>query len=47
MPKWVEIAHRFASKWNFAHCTGTIDGKHVQVVVVVVVVVIVVVVVVQ
>jgi len=31
MPKWVKIAHGFASKWNFVHCTGTMDGKHVQI----------------
>jgi len=30
MPKWVERVHGFASKWNFAHCTGTIKGKHVR-----------------
>jgi len=30
MSKWVERAHGFASKWNFAHCTGTMEGKHVQ-----------------
>jgi hypothetical protein len=31
MPKWVKIVHGFASKWNFTHCTGTMDGKHVQI----------------
>ena len=26
---WLEIANEFDSKWNFPHCLGAIDGKHV------------------
>ena len=27
--EWRQIAHDFESKWNFDHCVGAIDGKHV------------------
>jgi hypothetical protein len=27
--KWLEIADRFANRWNFPNCIGAIDGKHV------------------
>ena len=26
---WKEISHRFEEMWNFLHCIGAIDGKHV------------------
>lgn len=36
MPKtdteWRAIADKFQSTWNFPHCLGCVDGKHVQIV---------------
>lgn len=29
--KWKEIAKGFDQKWNFPHCLGALDGKHVQI----------------
>ena len=26
---WIQIANWFDLKWNFPHCLGAIDGKHV------------------
>ncbi|XP_072033385.1 uncharacterized protein [Amphiura filiformis] len=26
---WLEIAHGFEDKWQFPHCLGALDGKHV------------------
>ena len=26
---WINIANEFKEKWNFPHCLGAIDGKHV------------------
>lgn len=26
---WLDIANEFEVKWNFNHCIGAIDGKHV------------------
>ncbi|CAK1592763.1 unnamed protein product [Parnassius mnemosyne] len=30
--KWREIAHQFEEIWNFPHCLGAIDGKHVDII---------------
>ncbi|XP_071628812.1 uncharacterized protein [Temnothorax longispinosus] len=27
--KWLTVANNFADKWNFPHCIGAIDGKHI------------------
>ncbi|KAK8770263.1 hypothetical protein V5799_013272, partial [Amblyomma americanum] len=29
--RWQEIANGFHQKWNFPHCVGAVDGKHVQI----------------
>ncbi|XP_052809375.1 uncharacterized protein LOC128237834 [Mya arenaria] len=26
---WREIANQFMTRWNFPHCCGAVDGKHV------------------
>lgn len=35
MPKtaeeWDKVAEDFQSKWNFPHCIGAIDGKHIRI----------------
>ncbi|XP_070517429.1 uncharacterized protein [Cardiocondyla obscurior] len=28
---WLDIAQNFEEKWNFVHCIGAIDGKHVHI----------------
>uniref|UniRef100_A0A8C6SPQ9 DDE Tnp4 domain-containing protein n=1 Tax=Neogobius melanostomus TaxID=47308 RepID=A0A8C6SPQ9_9GOBI len=28
---WRSIAERFMAKWNFPHCLGAIDGKHISI----------------
>ena len=27
--EWMEIENEFREKWNFSHCLGAIDGKHI------------------
>ena len=27
--EWLDIAAEFDNKWNFSHCLGAIDGKHI------------------
>ncbi|VEN48424.1 unnamed protein product [Callosobruchus maculatus] len=29
--KWEEISRGFQDKWNFPHCLGSIDGKHINI----------------
>jgi len=29
--EWKAVARQFGSRWNFHHCRGAIDGKHVAV----------------
>ena len=30
--EWLNISVGFKKSWNFLHCVGSIDGKHIQVV---------------
>ncbi|KAG8228690.1 hypothetical protein J437_LFUL008679 [Ladona fulva] len=36
MPKtsnqWKKIAHNFLNRWNFPHCIGSVDGKHIHII---------------
>lgn len=32
MPEWKKISNDFQEKWNFPHCLGAVDGKHVQII---------------
>lgn len=27
---WIEISKTFEKKWNFPHCLGTVDIKHIE-----------------
>lgn len=27
--EWLNVAAKFESRWNFPHCLGALDGKHV------------------
>lgn len=27
--EWLKVAQQFEEKWNFPHCCGSVDGKHV------------------
>ncbi|KAA0201365.1 hypothetical protein HAZT_HAZT000656, partial [Hyalella azteca] len=31
MAEWKEIQRNFEIKWNFPHCCGALDGKHVAI----------------
>lgn len=31
IPKCPEMLRNFETKWNFPHCIGTIDGKHIAI----------------
>ena len=28
---WQEVANKFGTRWNFPHCCGALDGKHVRI----------------
>lgn len=28
--EWEQIAHDYMSRWNFPHCIGALDGKHIS-----------------
>lgn len=28
---WREVANKFSTRWNFHHCLGAIDGKHIEI----------------
>lgn len=30
---WLHIEEEFAQRWNFPHCVGAVDGKHVVIMV--------------
>ena len=29
--EWKEIAENFMNKWQFPHCLGAVDGKHISI----------------
>lgn len=30
--QWLEVAREFERRWQFPHCLGAVDGKHVQII---------------
>jgi len=28
---WLQVANKFSSRWNFHHCCGALDGKHIRI----------------
>ncbi|XP_046743430.1 uncharacterized protein LOC124409688 [Diprion similis] len=28
--EWILVAHKFETLWNFPHCIGSLDGKHIN-----------------
>ncbi|KAJ8954599.1 hypothetical protein NQ318_003130 [Aromia moschata] len=30
--EWNDIANAFQDRWQFPHCLGAVDGKHVQII---------------
>ncbi|XP_030749395.1 protein ALP1-like [Sitophilus oryzae] len=29
--EWLNISHKFTERWNFPHCVGALDGKHINI----------------
>ena len=28
--EWIDISKEFEEEWNFPHCLGALDGKHIM-----------------